>query len=222
MCRSSQGRKLAEPLPAAPGIPQSVGKTFLTKQSSGGGREGGKPVWARSQGWRGRGMWETGKESRKGSLLPGGKGEQQGAGGRDAPILPIPPGCCNSTGSEWFGAVQVFHDFTPSLQEGFPTFPGRIPNPSKRDFLSLQEGFPISPGKGFPPLQEGFPISPGRIPTPPREISHFFRKDSHPSRRDFTILQEGSPIPFRNNFPSPPLRISHLSGKDFPAGPYLS
>lgn len=199
--RSSQGRKLAEPLPAAPGIPRSVGKTFPTKQSSGGGREaclGPQPGMA--------GPRDVGN----GEGIPA-----PGAGDRDAPIPPIPQGCCNSTGSEWLEVVQIFHDFLPFLT-------GRISQLSRKDSQPLQERFPVSPGRISHLTWEGFPTSAGGIP-------HLSRKDSHSSKRNFPFLQErfppfqeGLPIPFRNNFPPPPLRISHLSGKDFPAGPYLS
>lgn len=110
-------------------------------------------------------------------------------------------------------------DFPP-FQEGFPTPPRDIFCLSRKDFPShlgrtshLCRGDSRPLQEKYPLLQEGFHIPSKRFPVSPRMISHLTWEGFPTSAGRIPTPSQGIPIPFRNNFPSPPLRISTSLGR---------
>lgn len=179
---AAKARSWQSPFRQLPGSRSARGKHSRQNRAQG---EGGEPVWARSQGWRGRGMWETGtecsEERGKGSLPPGGIGERQGMLQFHGDVV-IPQARSGSGG------------FKQSMVSPFLT--GRIFRLSRKDSQPLQERFPVSPGRISHLTWEGLPTSAGGIP-------HLSRKDSHSSKRNLPFFREGFP-PLQEGFHNPP------------------
>lgn len=178
------------PFRQLPGSRGAWGKHSQQSRAQGeGGREGGKACLGPQPGMAGPSDVGNGEGKLRGERevisAPGWEWEKQGAGDRD---VPIPQGCCSSTGSGGFKYSMIS-----------PVLIGRISQLSRKDSKLLQERFPVSPERISYLTWEGFPTSAGGIPC-------LSRKDFHSSKRNFPFPQAGF---HRREFHNPPGGIPH-------------